>query len=115
MLDKVKVGGVSYLVEVTEDLSGKTGNWGEIEYKTTTIRIDDRLNQQIKEQTVIHEIVHAMFRESCIEQDEQAVDIFGKLLYQVLKDNDFSWLRNNSYKEIKTENGTVKIPIVDGE
>ena len=116
MLDKVKIGGLTYDVELSNDLQGRQGNWGEIEYKSTTIRLDDRLNKQVMNQTLIHEIMHGMFSEAGIEQDEHKVDVLGKVLYQVLLDNDFSWLRDKEeYEETITKEGKFEIPFMDGE
>lgn len=92
MNKKVKVGGIYYGVEMVEDLQGKDGCWGETEYKHPTIKLDDRLNKERLHQTFIHELVHAIFFESGAEQDEHSIDIVSKVLYQVLVDNDLSFI-----------------------
>ena len=94
-MDKVKIGGIVYEIEKITDLQGKTGEWGHIEYKTCRIVLDDSASQQIEDQTLIHEITHGILVEAgYINHEEEQADRIGKILYQVLVDNDFSWLKN---------------------
>lgn len=93
-MDKVKIGGIVYSVEIKEDLVGHTGNWGETNLKKTTIVLDSNMSKQRTDQTLVHEIVHGIFEEAGFEQDEDKVNRLGIVLYQVLKDNDFSFLRD---------------------
>lgn len=93
-MDKVKIGGIVYEIEKITDLQGKTGEWGHIEYKTCRIALDDSASQQIEDQTLIHEITHGVLVEAgYINHEEEQADRIGKILYQVLVDNDFSWLK----------------------
>ena len=98
MLDKVKVGGLTYNVECFELIGNKVG-WTDS--NRVVIQIDNqRQDKQRQEQTLIHEIVHAMFDGAGLiakseyeeEQEEDVVNRLGIMLHQVLKDNDFSWL-----------------------
>lgn len=93
-MDKVKIGGIDYSIEIKEDLVGHTGNWGETNLKKTTIALDSNMSKQRTNQTLVHEIVHGIFEEAGFEQDEDKVNRLGIVLYQVLKDNDFSFLRD---------------------
>ncbi|OHY30923.1 hypothetical protein BI362_00870 [Streptococcus parauberis] len=93
-MDKVKIGGIVYSVEIKEDLVGHTGNWGETNLKKTTIALDSNMSKQRTDQTLVHEIVHGIFEEAGFEQDEDKVNRLGIVLYQVLQDNDFSFLRD---------------------
>ncbi|MCO8228358.1 hypothetical protein [Streptococcus suis] len=71
----------------------KLVNGGHIEYKTGKIVLDDSASQQIEDQTLIHEIAHGMLVEAgYVQHEEEQADRIGKILYQVLTDNDFSWL-----------------------
>ncbi|MGX7099433.1 hypothetical protein ACWOBH_05370 [Globicatella sanguinis] len=116
MLDKVKVGGIVYDIETVSDLHGRTGAWGEIQYKSALINLDDRMNKQIRDQTLIHEITHAMFNEAGMEQIERDVDMLGKVLYQVLLENDFSFMKNNQKTVTIYCDGEVdQVVIKDGE
>lgn len=92
-METVKIGGIVYEVSKEPDLQGKSGEWGHIEYKTGKIVLDDSTSQQIEDQTLIHEITHGILVEAGYGQhEEEQADRIGKILYQVLTDNDFSWL-----------------------
>lgn len=102
-MDKVKIGGIDYSIEIKNDLVGETGNWGETNLKKTTIALDSNMSKQRTDQTLVHEIVHGIFEEAGFEQDEDKVNRLGIVLYQVLKDNDFSFLRDE--RVINTKDG----------
>ena len=57
------------------------------------IEINDKIHKTRQDQTLVHELTHAMFFEAGLEDEEDLVNRLGLILYQVLKDNDFSWLR----------------------
>lgn len=94
MLPKtIKIGGLIYKVEHKEDLQGKNGEWGHIAYKEVAIRLDNNMTDQLTDQTFIHEMTHGILVEAGYnDHEEQMADRIGKVLYQVLKDNDFSFL-----------------------
>lgn len=102
-MDKVKIGGIDYSIEIKNDLAGETGNWGETNLKKTTIALDSNMSKQRTDQTLVHEIVHGIFEEAGFEQDEDKVNRLGIVLYQVLQDNDFSFLRDE--RIINTKDG----------
>lgn len=98
MIDNIKVGGIDYIVIYT-DLSAYDSNdsyrMGNTHEAKAIIEIRKEMPKQRQEQVLIHEMVHAMFYEIGIEMedDEDIVNRVGLVLHQVLKDNDFSWLR----------------------
>lgn len=99
MVNHIKVAGITYKV-VEKDLSTRhEESYGvEMGYcivTDDTIEINESLTQERKEQTLIHEMTHAMFFEAGLSRDdeEDTVNRLSLVLYQVLKDNDFSWLR----------------------
>lgn len=102
-MDKVKIGGIVYQIKIKNDLVGETGNWGETNLKKTTIALDSNMSKQRTDQTLVHEIVHGIFEEAGFEQNEDKVNRLGIVLYQVLKDNDFSFLRDE--RIINTKDG----------
>lgn len=109
----IKIGGILYDV-ATKDLSAydtdgqyRMGNQHE---SKALIEIREEMPNQKKEQTLIHEMTHAMFCEMGIEDDEDLVNRIGLILYQVLKDNDFQWLRSESV-EVVTYQGSELINI----
>lgn len=100
MLEKIKVGGIDYDVSV-KDLSHsdspeliRMGNHYEADMK---IEISDRLPKQKRDQTFIHEMLHAVVCESgaVIENEEDVVNQMSLVLYQVLRDNDLSFIKEN--------------------
>ena len=92
-METVKIGGLVYEVSKESDLQGKTEDWGRIEYKTGKIVLDDSQSRQIEDQTLIHELTHGILVEAgYADHEEEQADRIGKILYQVLTDNDFSWL-----------------------
>lgn len=113
-MDKVKIGGIVYSVEIKEDLVGHTGNWGETNLKKTTIALDSNMSKQRTDQTLVHEIVHGIFEEAGFEQDEDKVNRLGIVLYQVLQDNDFSFLRDDEIdSELIKELNNQSMVIID--
>lgn len=67
---------------------------GECNYFENRISINTMIEQQRQRVTLIHEMTHAIFYEAGFEeQDEDMIDRVGKVLYQVLCDNDFNFLK----------------------
>ena len=95
-MEEVKIGGIVYPIEIKEDFTGDTGDWGQTNFKKTTITLDSNMSKQRTEQTLVHEIVHGLFYEAGIEDDEDEVNRLGLVLHQVLTDNDFSFLRKGA-------------------
>ncbi|WP_436809875.1 hypothetical protein V4C49_10170 [Streptococcus dysgalactiae subsp. dysgalactiae] len=92
-MENTKIGGLTYSVEKASDLQGKDGNWGLIHYKTQQIKLDDSLTEQLEDQTLIHEMTHGILVEAgYTDHNEDQANRIGLILYQVLRDNDFSWL-----------------------
>lgn len=92
-MEAVKIGGLTYTIKKKADLQGKDGPWGHIRYKTQEIELDDSLSEQLEDQTLIHEIVHGVLVEAgYTNHEEDQANRIGLVLYQVLTDNDFSWL-----------------------
>lgn len=89
--EKVKVVGIDYKVEYKPvvKIYGSKDYTGSCNFDESIIQILDELSDDKKEQTFIHELVHAIFKEAGYdEQDEDMVNRLGIVLYQVLKDND---------------------------
>lgn len=67
-------------------------NFGEMDDTTLTITIDNTMPQTQQEETLIHEILHAIRKLSGTElererDEERVVQSVAHLLYQTLKDN----------------------------
>ena len=92
MLEKIKIGGMEYQVkEVKFGESNGEVTLGECRFETAEILINENLSDDRKEQTIIHEMVHAMLFEAGSNEydNEELVNQLGLIMYQVLKDNDF--------------------------
>lgn len=110
MIKKIKVGGIYYDVEYKELLSESDVQLGWCRYDKARIEINNTVNKQVQEQTLIHELTHAIVREAGIddEVDEDNINKIGLILHQVLKDNDFSFIRENEdIEEIYTTDGKL--------
>lgn len=96
-MSNVKIGGLQYEITEVEDLAHEErspGLMGCIDYHQLTIKLEKNLHKKVQEQTLIHEIVHGIFAESGYEiHEEEQVNRIAKTLYQVLTENDFSFLR----------------------
>ncbi|WP_077616759.1 ImmA/IrrE family metallo-endopeptidase [Caenibacillus caldisaponilyticus] len=86
---KVKVAGIDYEIREVEGILERFSTLGQINYHKGIIELDSSLCQTRKEQTFIHELLHACFREAGYEeQEEEMIDRVSSVLYQVLKDNN---------------------------
>lgn len=79
---QLKIGGHKYKVLITKT-GLDSGDYGELEIETNTIRINPDLPQSNKESTLIHEILHAVNT----TLDHELLDSLSEQIYQVLKDN----------------------------
>lgn len=96
-LVKVKVGQLNYAVEEKPlVIIGDSSNYaGSCSYSDTCISILETLSEERKIDVFFHEMTHAMFHEAGFdEQDEDTVNRLAKVVHQVIKENDFSWLKN---------------------
>ncbi len=99
MLDKIKVGGIVYDVEFKELEADQGVQLGWCKRAQTLIEVNNHnISKQLQQQTLIHEMTHAILFEAGLEleNEEDAVNRIALVLHQVLKDNDFGWLREGS-------------------
>lgn len=61
MIKEINILGVVYQVSEVDVVNREELRRGEINYMTNEIRIDRNLVQSAKEQTLMHEILHAVF------------------------------------------------------
>lgn len=96
MLKKVKVGGVTYKItnEKNPHMDGAVC-YGVCDQKELTITMNSDLNEQRYNQTLIHEIMHAVMDEAGLdlEDEEDIVNRISLVWYQVLTDNRFDFLK----------------------
>lgn len=94
---KIKIGGLDWDVVMSSDIADESSVFGSTHFQGQKIYIDPREKEGKQAQTLLHEIMHAIFwqtglyerakdKEIRIKEEEytQAMS-FG--LYQVLKDN----------------------------
>ncbi|ANE40221.1 hypothetical protein KC291_15020 [Listeria monocytogenes] len=85
----VKIGAINYRIQEKEVVDNELTNWGLCVLHDNHIEVLASLSEERKEQTLIHEILHAIFCEAGFgEQDEDLINRVGIVLYQVLKDNN---------------------------
>ena len=92
---KVKVGGVTYKVEITDKLYGGRREYSaEISYNEVTIKISP--NAPAKMQTdFLHELCHAMFWHlGYTEHDEKKIDELANVIYMVIQDNPDMFIKD---------------------
>lgn len=89
MADKVgtvKICGIPYTVRECENLLDADGvSFGQVEYLTGQILINSRATNDIKNETLCHEIVHAMLMSlgrNDMANDEMLVQQLGNAIYQ---------------------------------
>jgi len=87
---EIKVGGALYIVQEVEGLQRKYGLFGQVDFSDCVIQIDADLTTERKEQTLVHEVLHAIMFEAGYnpeEQDESLVNRTSNVLHQVLAEN----------------------------
>ena len=91
--ESVIVSGITYdVVEKDVVVIGDSSNYaGSVDYGQCEIQILKEQNIQRKNETFLHELIHAVLFEAGYreEHDEDIVDDIARGLYQVLKDNFF--------------------------
>ena len=88
-MKEINILGMTYHVEEVDCVNKFEPRKGEINFMTNEIRIDKSLPKDLKEQTLLHEIIHAIcdllgMDESC--EDETKVQGLATALHQVLSD-----------------------------
>jgi hypothetical protein len=102
---KVKIGAITYKVKEVNNMHEEFDHLGQILYTKGKIQVDKDLADDWKEQVLVHEILHGVFFEAGIEeQDEDMINRVSIILHQVLKDNDLSFsksekVRNKAVRE----------------
>ena len=87
---KIKVGGITYNIEVTEpnNFTILGDYFGEINYKEQKIRVANRLALDVMHRTLWHEIIHAIYDNlGFSNHDEQKIDMLAGALYALVVDN----------------------------
>lgn len=95
-MKKVKVGGVTYKIKKVKNLVDDGEEcFGICDRRDLAIKINDSINDQRYNQTLIHEIMHAVFDEAGLDLDneEDIVNRISLVWYQVLIENKFDFFK----------------------
>ena len=91
VIGTVYICGIPHKVVEVDDVFD-AGHFGQIEYKTATIKITKDLTPELKEQTLCHEIVHGILTHLGDEeksQDEHFVQILASEIWRTFLVGDF--------------------------
>lgn len=89
-MNKVKIMATEYTVLEVEQIDKGKRILGEIDYIEQVIKLEKGLNEDLKKEVLIHEILHGILEKlgfDDLNNDEQKVQSIASTLYQVLKDN----------------------------
>lgn len=87
----VNILGITYKVIQLDLIDNDTNIKGKIDFHKQTILLKKELNHDVKYQTLIHEITHAILHQLGLYtecEDEQLIQSLATGFYQVSKDND---------------------------
>lgn len=96
--EKIKIGGFDWSIEENAKVAYEGNIYGSTHIYKQSIFLDPDAPQQKKEQTLIHEIMHALWWQQGFTErykgdskviEEEIIQGISMGLYQVLKDNDF--------------------------
>ncbi len=90
MTKAVRILGLDYEIEEVECVSKDELRRGEINFLTNRIKIDKTMPRDLKNQVLMHEIMHAIFDLFGYEDlctDENKVQSIATALHQVIRDN----------------------------
>lgn len=82
----INILGVMYTVEEVDTVNKTDPRKGEIDYLTNEIKIDKYMPQSLKEQVLMHEILHATFDLLGMDElaeDEKKVQCIATALHQI--------------------------------
>lgn len=93
----VKIGGFVWSVEENEKVAAEGNVYGSTHHTKQRIFLEPNETPQKKEQTLLHEILHAIWHQTGLGKrfigdqskiEEEIVHALSMSLYQVLKDNN---------------------------
>ncbi len=94
-MNKVTILGIPYQIEEVESIKGCDDSvLGITFYQEQKIHIRADLPKELKEQTLIHEIIHGILEnlgEHEINEDERLVQSLAATVYQLIKSNPISF------------------------
>jgi hypothetical protein len=90
--EQVKIGWRNYKVEQGEHRAADNGGdlYGEIQYEKSNIFLYDKLPEDEKCVTLLHEILHGIFYitgHKDLRENESIIECISENLYQIIRDN----------------------------
>lgn len=86
MIREIDILGVIYTVEEVDTVNKTNPRRGQINFLTNVIKIDKNMPKTLKEQVLMHEILHAVFDLLGLEKlsdDEKKVQSIATALHQI--------------------------------
>jgi hypothetical protein len=91
MLNKVKIGGIVYSINIVDKLlsDDNTKLDGQISYTNSEINLDSRLSEQTRYQILWHEILHGILTHAGNTEliGEEDINVLAYSIMQILRDN----------------------------
>lgn len=85
MIERVNICGIPHTVEYCEDKFDTDTHFGHIDHRTSTIRLNKDMPQEIINETLCHEILHGIFfhlGEDELSQNERLITALGAAINQ---------------------------------
>lgn len=90
-LNKLKIGFKNFSIEKPEEIVETKGNYyGTVDYDRSVIRIAGKFEQNDKNHTLIHEMLHCICMRFGLEEiqgDEQLIDLLALGIYEAILEN----------------------------
>ncbi len=89
-IKKIKIMATEYEVEELEQINKYERLLGQINYEEQKIQLDKNISNDMKKETLIHEILHGILDKlgyTDLNEDEQKVHSIASTMYLVLKEN----------------------------
>ena len=89
-IKKMKILATEYDVEEVEQIDKYTRLLGQIQYTEQKIKIDKNISEDMKQEVLIHEILHGILEKlgyTQLNDGEQKVQSIASTMYLVLKEN----------------------------
>ena len=95
MVRKINIGGHEYEILVTElkHENPRKELYGRHEVKENIIYINDEIAASRMQETLIHEVLHAIFYNTGLEHDERKIEAISNGLFQ-LGIGDYLWKKS---------------------
>jgi hypothetical protein len=87
MIDNVKIGNQTYVIFEVECVDKHDSLAGQIKFLESEIRILQDLPHDLKQETILHEVIHGIENFFDLDLEEEEVKMLGRGLTMVFKDN----------------------------